>query len=151
MGVRTPDSVNLPGATKMVFATSRLPVVRTLMYVALGGAVGSAGRYAIGTWMKDLPGIHWGTFVVNIVGAFTLGVVASLAANQPDWDVALRTGLTVGVLGGFTTFSTWTVESVELFSRGDIGLGLANLFGSLAVGVLAAAAGLALGRLVWAA
>ncbi|MDH5420852.1 MAG: CrcB family protein, partial [Acidimicrobiia bacterium] len=102
-------------------------------------------------WMKDLPGIHWGTFAVNIAGAFTLGVVAAVAANQPDWDVALRTGLTVGVLGGFTTFSTWTVESVELFSRGDMGLGLANLFGSLAVGVLAAAAGLAVGRLAWSA
>ncbi len=134
----------------MVFATGRLPAVRTLIFVALGGAAGSAGRYAIGSWMKDLPGIQWGTFVVNIVGAFLLGIVASVAANQPDWDVAVRTGLTVGVLGGFTTFSTWTVESVELFSRGDIALGLGNLLGSLAAGVIAAAAGLALGRLLWA-
>lgn len=115
----------------------------------MGGAVGSAGRYAIGSWMKDLPGIHWGTFAVNIVGAFTLGIVASLAATHPEWDVAARTGVTVGILGGFTTFSTWTVESVELFSRGQAALGTANLVGSLLAGVLAAAAGLAVGRLVW--
>ncbi|MBK5266858.1 MAG: CrcB family protein [Acidimicrobiia bacterium] len=123
--------------------------MKTLMFVALGGAVGSAGRYAIGSWMKDLPGIHWGTFFVNITGAFILGLVASLASNHPEWDIAARTGLTVGVLGGFTTFSTWTVESVELVSRGEMALGLTNLFGSLLAGVAAAAAGLALGRLFW--
>ena len=133
----------------MVFATIRLPVVRTLLFVALGGAVGSTGRYAIGTWMKDLPGIPWGTFAVNIGGAFILGLIASLSTSHPEWDVATRTGLTVGVLGGFTTFSTWTVESVEMFSQGHAGMGLANLGGSMVAGILAAAAGLALGRVLW--
>lgn len=122
--------------------------MKTLIFVALGGAVGSAGRFAVGSWLKNLPGIPWGTLVVNVVGSFVLGVLAAIAAERPEWDVAIRTGLTVGVLGGFTTFSTLTVESVDLIGRGDIGLGSLNLVGSIVFGLLAAIAGLAVGRLV---
>ena len=122
------------------------PSMRTLLFVAAGGAAGSAARYLIGTWMKNLGTIPWGTMVVNLAGSFILGVVVGALSNRSTLDGDLRTAITVGVLGGFTTFSTWTVESVELFGSGRIALATMNVFAALVGGLIAAALGIALGR-----
>lgn len=120
--------------------------MRTLLYVAAGGAVGSSARYLVGTWMKNLGTIPWGTMVVNLTGSFILGIVVGTVSNRTPLDADLRTAITVGLLGGFTTFSTWTVESVELFGSGRIALATMNVFGALVGGLIAATLGLALGR-----
>jgi CrcB protein len=120
----------------------------TYALVAIFGAAGAVSRYALDGWVSDLTHgqFPWGTFVVNLLGAFALGIVVALTTERlilsPDWRVALG----IGYLGSFTTFSTYTYESVRLAEDGVIGLALMNSVGMLALGLLAAALGLAVGR-----
>ena len=121
--------------------------MKTLLLVALGGGMGSVARYSIGMGMRNIGSLPWGTWFVNILGSFLLGFLAGYLVDS-EMDPAVRAGLTVGVLGGFTTFSTWTVETVELFGTGEYGLAVGNLLGAIVVGVAAAGMGLMFGRLV---
>ena len=122
----------------------------TYALVAIFGAAGAVSRYALDGWVSDLTHgqFPWGTAVVNLLGAFALGVVVALTTERlllsPDWRVALG----VGFLGAFTTFSTYTYETVKLAEDGAIGMALVNSVGMLALGLIAAALGLALGRTV---
>jgi fluoride exporter len=120
----------------------------TYLLVAVFGAAGAVSRYWLDGRVSEL--VHgqfpWGTFVVNIAGAFALGLLVALTTERllphPHWRVALG----IGYLGSFTTFSTYSYESVKLAEDGAIGLALLNSVGMLAVGLLAAFTGLALGR-----
>jgi fluoride exporter len=120
----------------------------TYALVAVFGAAGAVSRYALDGWITDLTHgqFPWGTFVVNIAGAFALGLVVALSTERllphPSW----RTAIGIGYLGSFTTFSTYTYESVKLAEDGAVGLALLNSVGMLALGLLAAFCGLALGR-----
>ena len=120
----------------------------TYALVAIFGAAGAVSRYALDGWISDLTHgqFPWGTFVINLLGAFALGVLVALTTERllagPNWRVALG----IGYLGAFTTFSTYTYESVKLAEDGALGLALLNSAGMLALGLLAAAAGLAVGR-----
>ena len=120
----------------------------TYALVAIFGAAGAVSRYALDGWMSDLTHgqFPWGTFVVNLLGAFALGIVVALTTERlllsPNWRVALG----IGFLGSFTTFSTYAYESVKLAEDGVVGLALLNSLGMLALGLLAAALGLAAGR-----
>ena len=122
----------------------------TYALVAIFGAAGAVSRYALDGWVSDLTHgqFPWGTTVVNLLGAFALGVVVALTTERlllsPDWRVALG----IGFLGAFTTFSTYTYETVKLAEDGAIGLALVNSVGMLTLGLIAAALGLALGRTV---
>lgn len=120
----------------------------TLFAVGLGGAIGSMARYAVGSFLGSQRGWdYWlATMAVNITGAFTLGILVGLFGEHVSDDPALRTGLTVGLLGGYTTFSTWMVESVELVGAGRVGAGVANVLVAVVVGLAAAIGGLAVGR-----
>jgi CrcB protein len=95
--------------------------VTSLLWVAAGGALGSTARYlamiAAGQWLGT--GFPWGTLIVNIVGSFVMGMLAELGALmwQPSQD--LKVFLTVGILGGFTTFSTFSLDVVLLVERHD--------------------------------
>jgi CrcB protein len=116
--------------------------------VAIFGAAGAVSRYALDGWISDLTHgqFPWGTFVVNLLGAFALGLVVAVTMERllphPNW----RTALGIGYLGSFTTFSTYAYESVKLAEDGALGLALLNSVGMLALGLLAAFSGLALGR-----
>ena len=117
----------------------------TVLWVAIGGAVGSVLRY----WVSDPINQRvapWGTVVVNLVGTFALGLLIGWFGRRAS-DSAVRVALSVGLLGGFTTFSSWAVETVDLLSTGRIVTAMANVFVPLAIGLLAASAGLAVGRL----
>lgn len=120
----------------------------TYALVAIFGAAGAVSRYALDGWITDLTRgqFPWGTFVINVVGAFLLGLLVAVTTERllphPNWRIALG----IGYLGSFTTFSTYTYESVKLAEDGALGLALLNSAGMLALGLLAAAAGLALGR-----
>lgn len=92
------------------------------MAVAVGGAVGSVLRFAVHRWFErysGASGFPWGTLTVNLVGCFAIGVV--LVGRWPVRDV-WRLGLTVGVLGGFTTFSTFGLESLRLWQANHASL-----------------------------
>ncbi len=122
--------------------------MRTLFAVGLGGAVGSMARYAVGSLLGRRAGWEFwmATMAVNISGALALGILVGLFGDHVTDDPALRTGLTVGLLGGYTTFSTWMVESVELVGKGHVGAGLFNVLAAATVGLMAAIGGLAIGR-----
>jgi CrcB protein len=118
------------------------------LLVAVFGAAGAVSRYWLDGWVTDLTRgqFPWGTFVVNLLGAFALGIVVAVTTERlilsSDWRVALG----IGYLGAFTTFSTYTYETVKLAEDGAVGLALFNSVGMLALGLIAATLGLAVGR-----
>jgi fluoride exporter len=90
----------------------------------------------------------WETFVINVTGAFVLGMLFTVFTERFGVAPWLRAATMIGFLGSYTTFSTWTLESYRLLEDGAYGLALANLFGSLAVGLGATYAGVVVGRAV---
>lgn len=116
--------------------------------VAIGGAIGSVARYLVGVWGVKLagPNFPWGTITVNVVGAFLIGLMVEMIARRFDASSEVRVFIVTGILGGFTTWSSFTLDAVVLFERGDLGLAAVYLLASLIVSFAAIFAGLALGR-----
>lgn len=115
-----------------------------VLWVAAGGAVGSVARYLVGIAVPVRPGtVPWGTFVANVTGALILGFLAGYFADRLSNNV--RLGLATGLLGGYTTFSSWVLDSVELTRAGNVSAAMTNVFVSLIVGLAAAGVGLAIG------
>jgi CrcB protein len=126
-----------------------------LLVVAVGGGVGAAARFMVDGEIRarHSGGFPWGTFVVNVVGSFLIGVFSTLFFTLTHYGVAaddalmLQFALTTGLCGGFTTFSTATVESIRLAQSGRMRLALANALGTLGLTVGAAGLGIAVGGL----
>jgi fluoride exporter len=123
--------------------------LRDVLLVAAGGAVGSAVRYGVGKMMGPQADavVPWHTFVVNATGAFALGLLIVLAARL-GWPGWWRPLLAVGILGGYTTFSTFSLEVVEFALRGSWGMAGSYAALSLVAGFGGAAGGIFLGRAV---
>jgi len=121
-----------------------------VLWVAIGGALGSAARYLVTEWVlaRSGPAFPWGTLAVNVVGSFLLGFLFQLALAVEAFPPTLRLALSAGVLGGFTTYSAFNQETLLALGRGDAlhagTIVLATLAGCLVAGF----AGLALARLV---
>lgn len=115
-----------------------------ILAVALGGAAGSLARYATAGFIQDAawPGFPWGIFVVNITGGFIMGALTELMALKWSVTPELRAFLTVGVLGGYTTFSTFSLDSALLIERGDYMSAALYIAGSALLSVLALFLGL---------
>ncbi len=125
-----------------------------LIAIALGGALGSLGRYlvvqAVGQRLSvSLMSFPIGTLLVNAVGSFMIGLIFVLLqdrfAGQQTQEI-LRSFVIVGLLGGFTTFSAFSLETLQLLQYGLWGKAMLNIIGSLTICILAAFAGMALGR-----
>ncbi|MCZ7482501.1 fluoride efflux transporter CrcB [Rhizobium rhizogenes] len=116
--------------------------------VAAGGAIGSVFRYLVGVWSVRLAGVNfpWGTLAVNVVGSFLIGLLVELVARRLNASMEMRLFFVTGVLGGFTTFSSFSLDAVTLFERGALGLSAVYILASLVVSIAAVFAGLALGR-----
>jgi CrcB protein len=123
--------------------------MRTIAGIAVAGALGALARYGVeGFVSRRAPSAFpWGTFVVNITGAFLLGFVFTLLAEHLTVAPWLRSTATIGFLGAYTTFSTLSFETYRLVEDGAFGLALANTIGSLAAGLGAVYLGVVLGRL----
>lgn len=121
-----------------------------LVSVVVGAGIGGGLRYVVGGWAADRWGTSfpWHTFGINMVGAFLLGLLMALSAERGLVPPAARLFLGVGLLGGFTTFSTLSYESVALLERGLLMQGVANMLGSAVVGIAAGVAGIFLGRTI---
>lgn len=111
-----------------------------IVAVALGGGLGAVGRYAVGAGALALfgPGFPVGTLAANVVGGFLMGVVVEAGALRFSYSPELRAFLTIGLLGGFTTFSAFSLESALMIERGEWGLAFSYAAGSalLAIGAL---------------
>lgn len=118
-----------------------------LLLVAIGGGLGAALRFLVGQWTAANfgPGFPLGTWAVNILGGLAMGLLVALLARTAQGE-PLRLLLGVGVLGGFTTFSAFSLDLFTMINRGDIGLAAAYATSSVAGGVIALMAGLYLGR-----
>jgi CrcB protein len=109
-----------------------------LLLVVLGGGIVAGGRCLVASWLHLQPGngFPWGTFAVKALGSLVIGLVFGLAQTK-----AIPAGtalfLTVGVLGGFTTFSAFSLETLRLVANGDLAASLLNAAGQPSVGLLA--------------
>lgn len=122
--------------------------MREILLVAAGGAIGAVLRYTIGLSItaRTTPGFPWNTLAVNVAGAFLIGLLMALPLGEGVPGAAWRLFLATGILGGFTTFSALSFESITLIENGALLAGFANMFGSGVVGLVAAWLGLVAGR-----
>lgn len=118
--------------------------------VAAGGAVGSVLRYLVGVWVVRFAGLAfpWGTLTVNIVGCFLIGLLAELIERRFGGSVPLRLLLVTGFLGGFTTFSAFSLETVALLDGGAFLPAALYVVSSVLVSLVAVFAGTGLVRLL---
>jgi CrcB protein len=125
-----------------------LATLPPLLLVALGGAFGACARYLVGRWSLGAfdSGLPLGTFLVNLSGGLVMGLLAGWLTRQTSDSEHLRLLLGVGVLGGFTTFSAFSLELVTMLNRGDTLWALAYALASVTGAVLAVFAGLWLAR-----
>ncbi|GHF24602.1 putative fluoride ion transporter CrcB [Kordiimonas sediminis] len=124
--------------------------MKMIAAIALGGALGAVSRHYIAAQVLKLlgPGFPAGIFFVNILGSFLMGVAITAFALKFESTPELRGLITVGFLGAFTTFSTYSMETVLLIERGDWGGVTLYTGGSVILGVLGLMAGTWIGRLV---
>lgn len=116
----------------------------TVLWVAAGGALGSVLRYLISDSL-DRRAAPWGTVLVNLLGSLALGMLVGWFAGRGT-DSVIRIAIGVGLLGGFTTFSSWAVETIALWDAGRYVSAVANVGVSVVAGLAVAAIGLAIGR-----
>ena len=114
------------------------------IYIALGGALGAMGRHLVAGLMMRWFGLGfpYGTLSVNILGSFAMGILIGALARAAMGDESLRLFLAVGFLGGFTTFSAFSLDVVTLFQRGEQGSALIYITASVVCSVLALVLGL---------
>jgi fluoride exporter len=119
-----------------------------LLLVGLGGFAGAVARYVVDGVVADRTGgaFPWGTLAINVSGSFVLGLLFALTAERAILPAEVRGPLLIGFIGAYTTFSTYMLESWRLVETGEIGAALANIIGSVVLGVIAVVAGLAIGR-----
>ena len=124
-------------------------MIKNILLIGLGGGLGSIARYLCQKWFMDHhpQAYPWGTFSVNIIGCFLIGVFWGLSfksfADNESWKLFLMTG----ICGGFTTFSAFTLESIGLIKEQRPGTFLLYIGGSVLIGLLATYAGMKISRL----
>jgi CrcB protein len=118
-----------------------------VLLVALGGAIGSVARYLAGAFIANRfgPDFPWGTFIVNVSGSFLIGVILSFVGGGL-LPAGARPFLAVGVMGGYTTFSTYSHETLQLMQGGEFGAAMLNALGQVITGLIAVYLGVVLGR-----
>ncbi|MBB4841095.1 CrcB protein [Sphingomonas kyeonggiensis] len=121
-----------------------------ILLVMLGGAFGSAARYLTGKltlgWFG--PDYPWGTLAVNLIGGFLMGMLAGTLAKIGQGGEQWRLLIGVGLLGGYTTFSAFTLDLMNMIERGDYGMGLGYILASVVGSALALFAGLSILRAI---
>ena len=124
--------------------------MRTVMGIGVAGAVGALARYGLEGLVsqKTSATFPWGTFAVNVTGAFVVGFLFVLLTERFAVAPWLRSSLLIGLIGGYTTFSTFTLETYRLIEDGSVLLAAANSIGSVVAGLLAVYGGVVAGRAI---
>lgn len=122
-------------------------MLQNFLWVALGGALGSCGRYGVSLILNTKSlGFPYATFVVNLLGSLLLGALLASSFWDGDKNIGFKLFLTTGLMGGFTTYSTFSFETMDLLRQGQMGMGMSYLFTTLFVCLLASWLGFWLGR-----
>lgn len=121
-----------------------------LLLIGLGGFGGAIARYLVDGLVSDRTGgaFPWGTLAVNLTGSFVLGLLFAFTTERAILPADIRGPVMIGFIGAYTTFSTWMLESWGLMERGAYLGAIANLGGSIVLGLVAVAAGLVIGRAI---
>ena len=124
----------------------------SLLYVALGGAMGASARHLLGGVIMRAagPGFPYGTLCANVVGSFLMGVLVAWLAARSVGDSAWRLFIGVGLLGGFTTFSSFSLDAILMLEKKAYGLFAAYVGGSVILSLLGLMLGLMLARKIFA-
>lgn len=119
-----------------------------VMWIGLAGAFGAIARYGLDGWIaRARPGAFpWGTLAVNVAGSFALGLVFALTTERFIVNPTVRAAVMIGFLGAFTTFSTFSLETMRLLEDGAVGIALTNISASVGAALAAVYAGTWLGR-----
>lgn len=119
-----------------------------IVAVAVGGAIGSVMRYGLSTWVHTLAGraFPYGTLAVNVLGCSVMGLLFVLLVERTGGSPVWRAGLLIGVLGGFTTFSSFSIETFNLIEQGDWLKAMANIVLSLVLCIAGTWLGVILAR-----
>lgn len=122
--------------------------MNSFILVGLGGAIGAAGRYGLGRVVFRLTGsgFPWGTLAANVLGGLAMGLLVGWLAARSSGDDALRLFLGVGLLGGFTTFSAFSLETLNMIERQDYGPAAGYVLASLVMSIFAVFIGLIIAR-----
>ena len=115
-----------------------MPSILTISLVALGGAVGSVSRYLLGTWIQALSksiDFPYGTLTVNLIGCFVIGFLSQLAETRGVFAPETRALVFIGVLGGFTTFSSFGNDTMNLLRDGETLNALLNIGANVILGL----------------
>jgi len=125
-------------------------MVRQLAAVAIGGAAGAMMRWLVASGVQRMAGgaFPWGTFAVNALGSFLLGFLFVWLIERSTASELLRLAITVGFMGAFTTFSTYSLESVRLLQEGAFSLAFGNIAGQVVVCLLLTWLGIQLARVI---
>ena len=122
-------------------------MLKEILLVGAGGFVGSVSRYLISTMMKDISRVFpFGTLTVNIVGCFLIGLIYGVSMRNTDFSVNANLLLSVGFCGGFTTFSTFSKEGLQLLQCGNYTAFFGYAAGSVVLGLLAVGIGVWAGK-----
>ncbi len=116
--------------------------------IAIGGALGSVLRYGLSTWVHSYAGrgFPYGTLAVNVFGCLAMGILFVLLVERMGESAVWRAGLLIGVLGGFTTFSTFSIETFNLIEQGAMAKAAGNMAASLVLSIGATWLGVILAR-----
>ena len=122
-----------------------MPVV---VGVALGGALGASSRYLLDTLIeRNVSSIFpWATFTINITGCLVIGICEATLVDRHDVPAWVRVGIVMGVIGGYTTFSTYAQEALDLVDARDVAEAVAYIGGSVLLGIVAVYLGRSIGR-----
>ena len=122
----------------------------TIIGVAIAGALGAIARYGLGGVIaaRFPTAFPWDTLLINVTGSFALGLLFVVLTERLNAAPALRAAITIGFLGAYTTFSTFSLETVRLLEDGSYALALLNVGSSVALGLGAAGLGVAMGRAI---
>ncbi|HSF38686.1 MAG TPA: fluoride efflux transporter CrcB [Thermoanaerobaculia bacterium] len=120
------------------------------LWICLGGAIGTGARYLLSGWLLRAAGaaFPWGTLAVNVLGSFLLGLLMEVSLTTDLLPPTLRLALATGVMGGFTTYSTFNYETLRFFQEDAWLLGFLNLGATVAACLIAGVLGLLTGRLL---
>lgn len=144
-----PDTVGEPVPGRGRFRRHLLADWDVYLVIAAGGAGGGLARWGVGAALHTAPGaIPWGTLLINVSGSFLLGALMVCVLDVWPSGRYVRPFWAVGVLGGYTTFSTYTVEARDLLAAGEPARAFSYTVGSLAAGLLAVSAGIVLVRVL---